>query len=429
MSTRRLASAIAAALAVALAAEARGQVASPSAAALGMGGNHTAGARGYEAVAWNPAALAMSGAPRLSLSVGALLGMAGFGPVSLDELARHQDRLLPDEVRDRWMREIRASGGQEGSAGADVTLLAVQYARFAGQLSTTVRALGDISPGVAELLLFGNADDAGNPREIPLDGSTIAMHAYTTGAVSWATPVPLRRPGERLSVGVTASYTAGHALAVAARSEGAATADPVGVEFRFPLVHTDFGDDTRAVSGGGMGLDVGALWERDGWSAGLVLRNLVSTFAWNEARFRYREAAVALDAERRHTDFEPRPLDAAPAGVSRLVDEARFRPSVALGARMRASSQLEVAGDARLGPRGGIGSMASRHLGAGVEYRPRARIPLRAGLAFVEDLDGRQGAQLAAGAGVEMGSFRMAVSVARRTGDTLLMLNLLSVVR
>src|SRR5919206_4656656 len=56
------------------------QLPSASAVALGTGDNYTALARGYNAVAWNPAGLAMPGNPGFSLTILPVRGSGGVGP-------------------------------------------------------------------------------------------------------------------------------------------------------------------------------------------------------------------------------------------------------------------------------------------------------------------------------------------------------------
>jgi hypothetical protein len=418
---------VVAALAVALPAAA--QLPSPSAAALGVGDNFTAAARDYSAAAWNPALLALPGAARSSGTFPMVRGVAGFGPVTLGDLAEWEERVVPDAVKEGWLAAIRREGGQSGGAGGDLTILAAQYGRFATQLSTSVRAVSDVSPGVAELLLFGNADEEGNPRAIPLDGSTVSMHAYSTFAVSYAVPVPLRRRDARMGVGATATYTLGHALAVGGPSTGAASAEPVAIEFRFPVVHSDFGSDFRLVYGSGIGVDLGVGYAQGIWSFGGVLRNAVNTFGWNPAHLHYRDGAAVFDADRRASDFGARPLASAPPEARRLAEEATFRRSLAAGAMARWSPRLATTADLRLGAAGGIGDSPQRQVGAGVEFRPTPWLPLRAGGALVDGGAREGGVLLATGFGVEAGQWVMAASVARRAGDTLLMLNLLSVAR
>src|SRR5919199_3719364 len=79
-SMTRLSSA-AAIIALACAAHpAAAQLPSASAVALGSGDNYTALARGYNAVAWNPAGLAMPGNPGFSLTILPVRGSGGLRP-------------------------------------------------------------------------------------------------------------------------------------------------------------------------------------------------------------------------------------------------------------------------------------------------------------------------------------------------------------
>jgi hypothetical protein len=102
------------------------QIANALPAAMGMGDNYTAVARGYAAVAWNPAGLGMSGGPQASASIGALRVLGGMGPVTLSDLRDWQGELVPLDVRERWLADIRSAGGQTGAAGFDFNLAAFQ---------------------------------------------------------------------------------------------------------------------------------------------------------------------------------------------------------------------------------------------------------------------------------------------------------------
>src|SRR5919199_6728839 len=68
------------ALACTAAHQAAAQLPSASAVALGSGDNYTALARGYNAVAWNPAGLAMPGNPGFSLTILPVRGSGGLRP-------------------------------------------------------------------------------------------------------------------------------------------------------------------------------------------------------------------------------------------------------------------------------------------------------------------------------------------------------------
>jgi hypothetical protein len=422
------------AVGIAAAAPAAAQVANPVPAALGMGGNFTAAARGYPAVAWNPAALGMTGGPESSAVVGAARGLSGLGPVTLGDLRTWQDRVVPPDVRQQWLAEIRDEGGQAGAAGFDFTWAGFHSGRFAAQVSSSGRAMNDISPGLAELILFGNADDAGTPVDIDLAGSLVDAHAYTTGAVSFGMPLPLRAGPARIAAGVTAKYTIGHVLGISQESAGSATGTPVGIDFRFPLVYTpvvydDLGQYWLS-SGGGFGLDVAIAAELGRLSVAAVAHNVVNRFSWDPARLRYRSLEMSFSEHDTDTAVEWAPLAAAPAELRALVDAATFRPSYTAGAALRWSPALLLTADTRLGSTDGMHTRAPLHAGVGAEYRPRPWLPLQAGASWARFGQDRDGMEVGAGMGVHLGGFLLSVSGAsRRAGsgsETTLMVSLLS---
>jgi hypothetical protein len=411
--------AIAATLTVLLAAPAAAQLASPSTPALGVGDNFTAAARGYAAAAWNPAGLVMTGAPAWSLALLTPRGIAGFGPVTLGDLSDWQGREVPRSTREQWLGRIRARGGQSGTGGFDATWLAIQVGPVAVQAATSGRAVSDITPGVAELLMFGNADDGGAPQDIDLAGSSLNMNAFSTVAASYALPFVLRDGAARLSVGATLTYTVGHLLVIGRESTGSATADPIAVDMTFPLVHTALGDDNDTFSangGGGGGIDIGLGYEEGSLSLGVTVRNVVNTFRWDADRLRYRAGTVDFSEQDSFgSDFDSQPLAAAPPALRGLVNDMTFRPAVAAGAMLRQSAGLTLMADARFGGAGGLATGRGTHVGGGAEYRVLAWLPVRAGIAFVQPGEGPAGVQFSGGVGVQLGSYDMSASVARRS--------------
>ncbi|HSJ05988.1 MAG TPA: hypothetical protein VK936_04750 [Longimicrobiales bacterium] len=412
---------------------ARAQLANTMPAALGMGENYTAAARGYAAVAWNPANLGLPDGPSASAMLGATRLAGGLGPVTLSDLHRYQDETVPLDVRERWLADIRQAGGQTGGAGVDVGWAAFQVGRFAAQLSTSGRAVNDVSPGFAQLLLVGNADDAGNPLDIDLGGSVVDAEAYSTGAVSFAVPLP-RPPGvTALAIGVTAKYTIGHALARTGGSTGQAGADPAGMELSFPLAYTPVVHDGNRYwvrSGGGFGVDVGAALRAGDLTVSAVVQNVVSTFEWDLDRLRYRPLELVFREDETETDTDWQPMTGAPAETRALVADATFRPSFAAGVAWRQSAALLVAADARLGSGDGMATRPPVHAGIGMEYRPVRWLPLQAGTAWVRTADERDGMQFAGGAGIQLGSFTISASGARRragpASETMFMVSLLA---
>lgn len=415
--------------AVALAAApAAGQSASASAAALGMGDNYTAAARGYNAVAWNPAALGLVDAPGFSLTVLALRGGNGLAPVTLGDLADWADQVVPDAVRRDWLTRIAADGAQRGSGEVEATWLALQVDRLAFQASTSVRARTDVSPGVAELIMFGNGGSDGFAREIDLSGSTLGARAWSTLAASLA--VPWKAEMGIASIGATVTYTVGHVLASGEPSTGNATASPAGVRMEFPLVQTSF-DEFRASAGGGFGLDVAAAFQGERWTVSAVRHNIASSFRWDVDRLEYRPLGVSLSEDDAQTRTDAVPLTEAPAELRDRIAGLGFRPSWAFGAAFRPSDRFLATADARFAETDDMMARPLRHLGAGAEVAVLPWLPVRAGGAHRQDAAGDDVWQVAGGFGVRAGPWGVNAAVAREVssrlgGSTVFMLSLTS---
>jgi hypothetical protein len=408
------------------------QVANPVPSAGGMADNYTAVARGFAAVAWNPAALGLSGGPQSSAVIGVVRGLAGMGPVTISDLVDYEGRLLPLDVRQRWLTDIRREGGQTGAAGFDVTWAGFQAGRFAAQVSTSARSMSDISPGMAELILFGNADEQGNPLTLDFDGSVVDSHMYSTAALAFGMPLPLAG-ASRIALGVTAKYVLGHALAVSEPSRGRSTSEPISMDLSFPIAYTPVvhnGTSYWIRAGGGFGVDLALAYETGPWAVTAVAQNVLNTFEWDHSRLRYRPLELVFSESTVETASDWEPMTSAPPALRELVDDATFRPALSVGAAFRQSAALMVAADARVGSTRGMATRPPVHAGAGVEVRPLSWLPLQAGAAYVSLGDDRSGVQLAAGAGIRLGSFLVSGSATRRSvglgAENMLMVSLLS---
>jgi hypothetical protein len=398
----------------------------------GMADNYTAVARGFAAVAWNPAALGLSGGPQSSAVIGVVRGLAGMGPVTISDLVDYEGRLLPLDVRQRWLTDIRREGGQTGAAGFDVTWAGFQAGRFAAQVSTSARSMSDISPGMAELILFGNADEQGNPLTLDFDGSVVDSHMYSTAALAFGMPLPLAG-ASRIALGVTAKYVLGHALAVSEPSRGRSTSEPISMDLSFPIAYTPVvhnGTSYWIRAGGGFGVDLALAYETGPWAVTAVAQNVLNTFEWDHSRLRYRPLELVFSESTVETASDWEPMTSAPPALRELVDDATFRPALSVGAAFRQSAALMVAADARVGSTRGMATRPPVHAGAGVEVRPLSWLPLQAGAAYVSLGDDRSGVQLAAGAGIRLGSFLVSGSATRRSvglgAENMLMVSLLS---
>lgn len=395
-----------------LAGPARSQVSSASTAALGMGENYTAAARGLDAVAWNPSSLGLARDRGPSFVALAVRGARGLGPVSLGSFADWSDAVVPVNVKRDWLDRIIAEGGQTGSGGADVTWAALRLGPVAFHASSSARVLTDVSPGVAELILFGNVGEAGETRALDLNGSSLSGWAFS--AVGASAAVPIRAGSGAMALGLTVKYVIGHAMALGDNSSGAASTDPVAVALSFPLVHSSF--DAFSFDGGhGVGMDVGASWESGDWTLAGVVQNVVSGFAWDVSKLRYRPLSLSLDASSATTETGDQPLASAPAAVVDRVAALGFEPVFAGGLAWRYAWDLTFTADARFTAEDGLLTGPARHLGGGFEYYVADWFPVRAGAAAISLGEGAGGWQAAGGFGLETGSWTLAASVLRRT--------------
>src|SRR5205807_361841 len=83
------------------------QLGNATAATLAMGGAGTALARGFDAVAWNPAGLAMPGSARFSFAVLPMTGSEGASPVTMRDLQHFQGKLVDDATKREWSQRVR----------------------------------------------------------------------------------------------------------------------------------------------------------------------------------------------------------------------------------------------------------------------------------------------------------------------------------
>ena len=396
------------------------QLASPSAAAFAMGDNYTALARGYNAVAWNPAGLGLSGNPGFSLTIAAARGIAGLDPVTLSDLKEYEGQVVPTSIKQQWLNSIIEEESQAGTGGADVSWLAIQFGPVALQASSSGRTVNDISPGVAQLIMFGNANEQGMPQAITLSGSTADVNSYSTFAASYGMPLDLG--GSRIAVGATVKYTIGHVLAYGRESTGATTTSPVAVNFSFPIVHTPLGDEDDDESmqlnnGSGFGLDLGVGYEMGALTLAATVRNVFNTFEWDESALRYRPIAISLAQSEYSTETDDEPFANAPASLREALDDMTFKPTFALGAAYRQSAQLNIAADARFGGSEGMHTNPPTHVGAGVEYMAADFLPLRVGAAYVKIDDENSGFQYSAGLGLRFGNYSLSAGIGQVNTD------------
>lgn len=387
-----------------LAVPASAQLAQASASSLGLGFNNTASARGFAAIANNPAGLGHAETGSFSLAIPAVTGVAGVEPITLAEMAMYEGVRLPDAVRDDWLTRVNTADGQSGSIDLGVTPFAVQFGSIGFQLSTVAAVAANFSADAIELYLYGNAGRTGAAEDFNLDDSMLDGFALTTGAVSFGTKVA---PG--IHAGATAKYTVGHGL-VMGRSQGTTfTSDPLEVQVDFPMIIP--GDENAGLNNGsGFGLDVGVVIDQPGVTIGATIQNIVNTFEWSPDGLRYVPGQALFNIDGGDADFDERPALEAPAMLLDELAEATIKPVFSAGVQLRPNSTLMLTADLRKRVEGGMALGPSFHAGIGAEVGVLPFLPLRGHLAKVSG-----GIQVGGGASLVLGPINVTGAGALRT--------------
>jgi hypothetical protein len=395
---------------------ARAQLPNASAAAFGMAGNFTAIAKGYEAVSWNAANLAMPGRPFFSLGLGIAGGNAGLDPVDVSALNEFSGLTVDANTKLAWLDKARLAGGERARADGGVTWLGASVGPFGLHVGSIAYADMNLSPDAFEAFLFGNAGlNGGQPKPLDMTGTAVRGGAFTTGALSFAIPVPLRITGgflknERAAIGITGKYLVGHGLLLA--QDIGSSLDDV-VRLRFPIIAPDSTYD--GIAGVGQGADVSLAWSGGPWKVGVQAQNVFNSFKWDTTRLAYLPGTgtFTYGSDNGATDFDQQPYSAAPQQLRDIVAAQAFRPAIAVGVAMRLTGALTLTADMKTqtGDDDAIVVGPRSHFGVGAEFRVLPLVPLRAGVASITD-----GWQAAVGAGVRVLGYELgaATSIRRR---------------
>lgn len=381
------------------------QLPQASAAALGLGYNMTASARGFTAMANNPAGLGHPASPGFSLALFPVSTAVGLGPVGWSDLVDWQGQVVPDATKSEWLDRIAAADGLSGGLDLGGSAFALNVGPVGLQVGHIVGGDIGLSPGAAELLLFGNAGLTGAPADFDLEDSSVDGFALSTAAVSYGLQL-----SPRLAAGITAKYTMGHGLVVGRDDGSTLTSDPLGLQVQFPVVFTET-DDYDYNQGTGVGLDVGALWIGPTLTLGASVQNVVHTFEWRLDDMRYSPGYAVYDAVADSSDVDERPVSEAPASVLEIIEASTIKPVLSAGAAWRPSSLLEVQADVRKRVSGGLPIGPEEHVGVGAELGLLSFLPLRAHVSWTSE-----GTQVGGGASLVLGPVNLSAAGAYRTG-------------
>lgn len=404
---------------VAVSGTARAQVPAANAAGFSMAGNYTAVARGFDAIAFNPANLALGEPSQFGLSVFAVNISNGINPITLSDFKAHENTLIPASTRESWLQKI-GSGRETGGMAGGVSLVAMNIRSFGVQVGVVGAGEVNLNQDAAEALLFGNAGRTGTAKSFDFSGSKADGSLFGVGAVSYGFSARKNDRGEQVTFGVTAKYVRGFAAARAADHGSVTTPDAINVEF--PVIYTDSGHVGNA--GSGFGIDLGVSWAKAATTFSVAARNVVNTFAWSTEAFTSRAGGFTFDGVNNGSNFDEAPYSSAPAAMRSSFEAEKFRPELAAGVAHNFGKLLLTAdGSQRFGD--GIELSPKMRAGVGAEFTGLSVLALRGGVAAITD-----GYQGAAGVGLRVGTFELSVGAMTRSvnghGQTGYMLNVMS---
>lgn len=403
-----LVAALALAAGLTLPASLEAQLPQASARALGMGENMTASARGFAAVANNPAGLAHWESPGFSMALPSFGATGGMGPITLTDLTAWDGIIILPIQKELWLRRVNGSnsGTQDVVARAGITPIALSVGPLAFQLSGSLAGTARLNGDAMELILYGNAGRAASPSNFDLENSTVDAYALTTAALSYGI-----RASDRLYLGVTGKYVIGNGLVMGRDAGSTLTSDPLAVNIDFPIVSNSF-DDYEFDNGSGFGFDVGAIWESPfGITFGATVQNIVSTFEWTPGTLVYRPGTAIYDLDQSTSDVDERPLEGGPQELTDMVGELTLKPVFSVGAeldlrmvRLQADIRHRVSGGMQFGP--------DFHAGVGAEIKALPFAPFRLNAGIITG-----GYTFGGGASIIVGPVNLTAGVGYEAGE------------
>lgn len=388
------------------------QLPSASAAAFGMGGNYVAEARGFNAMAWNPANLGLPGGPAFSINAITINGNTGLDPVKLNDVTAFGGQRIPNATKEAWLTAI-GSGRERGTVDGGVSLVALSFGRIGLQVGASGTGEANLNQDAVEALLYGNAGRTGTAKDLSLAGSSASGSSFVTGAASVAFPLPFKpsgRAGEQFSFGVTGKYVVGAAMGRAQDNGSTVTSSNIAVSFPAIFTHPD--SISGEGSGSGMGLDLGLAWSDGSTTIGATVRNVVNTFAWDTKSLVSSPGIVKFNGTVNDTEFETAPYSSAPAAMRAALEAEKFKPEFAAGISRRLN-KVTITADASTRLADGIDIGPNMHVGVGAELRFLPFLPIRGGVAAISE-----GYQVAGGAGLRLGPVEIGAGGSMRSRNS-----------
>jgi hypothetical protein len=367
----------------------RAQLPHATARSTAMLQSYTAAARGYEAIVWNPALLAMPGRPGFSLDIFQAAADVHSNTIGPSDVLHYLGDSLDTTEKDKILAETRAGADSTLSLGAtvDAQTLGVTIGPFGIMATGAGDAAAAVSDDAVELALFGNVTRRAPGQQYSAAGTKGSGWAGASLAIGFGLPLRMVPTGH-LAVGATLKLTQMFTAGIASDA-GSFLQNAPDFSTRAAGEALIFHPDSSATNNGfGVGLDLGVAYDLvSGMRLGLAIENLFSTISWKEQNLvYYRQDYIMQQIGDQFTDSTVADVD-MPYTASdpnqralrdSLVGVQTFPTRLRAGVLLRAGP-LRVAGDAMLQLKHGLVPGDAQRLSAGAEL-PLKIVALRAGL-------------------------------------------------
>jgi len=405
------------------------QVPGSSVRALGMGNAYSALARGYEAIAWNPAMLASTHGYGVTVGLPQATGELGNNAFSINDILSYRDKNLSDADKQYLLgRVVNDDSTLQARGVFGVNALGFSIGSLAFSLSSAGYVQAQASRDAVELALNGNGAFSGTGNFFDLAGSGGNAWAATTLAGSYA--MFFRTPMGRLNAGVTAKRVWGAFLGEARDDGSQVGTDTVNATGQ--VIYTDYpqgnfsgmGDIFGRSPGTGFGVDVGGALElSDRLTVSAALMNVFSSMSWKSDRLRYERAnyTIMLGGSGIVSDTTSdsvlvgAEINGDPQAVAlrdSLLATQGFARMLRGGIAYRVAG-FTLGGDLQFRLSTGLDRQPDVVAGGGAEYVVLGFLPLRAGFRT----DFQKTTAISAGTGLRLGPFALDFSGAAIMGS------------
>lgn len=351
--------------------------------------SYTAAARGYEALVWNPALLAMPGHPTFSVDIAQAavdVHSNTFGPA---DVLHYWNDTLDTAEKNKIVAETQAGGDSalEFGTTVDAQTLGLTIGPFGIMATGAGDASAALSDDAVELGLFGNVTRRGPGEQYLATGTNAVGWACASLAIGFGLPLHLLPKGA-FAAGATLKLTQ-MATAGIAEDGGSSLQNAPFFSSRASGEGLIFHPDSSSTNNGfGVGLDLGVAYDFvSGVRVGLTVENLFSTISWKEQNLVYYRKdyitwqvgdqfldSTVADIEGSYDPSDPNQL----ALHQSLIDQQTFPTRLRAGVLLSAGP-FRLAGDGMVQLARGLVPGDKQRLSAGAEL-PLKFFALRAGL-------------------------------------------------